>query len=104
MKGLELSRQYFEAVGLPMLEAQFTSELPRIAAGLVGEGSECFGFDDEISRDHDWGPGFCLWLREEDYAAFGARLQAAYQALPRSFAGFPPRSHRKPRDDAGSRR
>ena len=92
MKGLELSRKYFEAVGLPMLETEFAPELPRIAAGLVGEGSECFGFDDEISRDHDWGPGLCLWLSAEDYKAFGARLQAAYQALPRSFAGFPPRS------------
>ena len=92
MKGLELSRRYYESVALPALNERFPDRMPRMAVGLVGEGSECFGFDDEISRDHDWGPGFCIWLTKEDYEAFGGILQAWYQMLPRSFEGYGPRS------------
>lgn len=92
MKGLELARAYFEEAALPQLKERFPEYLPRIAAGLVGEGSECFGFDDDISRDHDWGPGFCIWLTKEDYQAFGGVLQAWYEMLPRSFGGYGPRS------------
>ena len=66
MQGLELSRAFFEAHGRPMLETQFPQLLPRLAAGLFGSGSECFGYDDEISRDHDFEPGFCIFLPGED--------------------------------------
>ena len=62
MKGLELSRLFYEELVKPMLEQKFAAYVPRIAAGLVGEGSQCFGYDDEISRDHDWGASICLWL------------------------------------------
>ncbi|MBR2717319.1 MAG: DUF4037 domain-containing protein, partial [Oscillospiraceae bacterium] len=91
MKGLELSRLYYEQVGLPMLKRGFPAVLDRLAAGLVGEGSECFGYDDEISRDHDYGPSFCLWLTEADYETVGPTLARAYAALPGDFLGVPRR-------------
>lgn len=88
MKGLELSERYFFELGLPMLAEKFPGYRERIAAGLVGEGSECFGFDDEISRDHDWGPSFCLWLTREDHEAIGESLQNELDKLPGEFRGF----------------
>lgn len=91
MTGLELSRRYYAEVGRPALEKQFPDLLSRMAVGLAGEGSECFGFDDAVSRDHDWGPGFCIWLGDEDYKNFGKEVQALYEGLPGGFAGFPAR-------------
>ena len=89
MKGLELSRNYYEQFGRPMLEAQFPELLPFLAVGLFGKGSECFGYDDELSRDHDFEPGFCIFLPEEEIV--GRRqeflLERAYARLPKEFRG-----------------
>ena len=65
MKGLELSKAFFFEYGKPMLENDFPSLLPHIAVGLVGAGSECLGFDDDFSRDHDFEAGFCIFLPDE---------------------------------------
>lgn len=86
MQGLELSRRFYAARRDALLKP-FMPWQERIAAGLVGFGSDRFGFDDAISQDHDFGPGFCLWLTSDDYAAIGAKLQAAYDALPQRFEG-----------------
>ena len=89
MKGLELSRAYFEEFGRPMLEREFPALLPFLAVGLTGSGSECFGYDDEVSRDHDFEPGFCIFLPGEDAvdrrSAF--LLERAYAKLPKEFRG-----------------
>lgn len=88
MNGLMMAEAYFGQCGLPLIEKNFGPYKERIAAGLVGEGSECYGFDDEISRDHDWGPAFCLWLETGDYLEIGDDLQNLYDELPASFMGF----------------
>ena len=86
--GLDLCREYYETYGKPMICEQFAEYRDQIAAGLCGEGSDCFGFDDEISRDHDWGPGFAMWVSKEVYAQIGVALQDAYEKLPKEFKGF----------------
>ena len=90
MKGIELSREFYDQYGKPMLEEQFPELLPFLAVGLTGSGSECFGYDDEVSWDHDFEPGFCIFLPGEDVvdrkAAF--QLERAYAKLPKEFQGF----------------
>ena len=89
-KGLAIAKAYFEEFGRPMLKKEFPELLPLIAAGLFGSGSECFGYDDEISRDHDFEPGFILILPGEDLVdrrtAF--LLERAYSKLPREYMGL----------------
>lgn len=88
MKGMDLARAYFEEYGRDLIENRFSEYRDQAAAGLVGEGSECLGFDDEISRDHDFGPGFCIWLPEQIYKEAGKRMQEAYDNLPHTYKGF----------------
>lgn len=85
---LELCQAYYVKYGQPMIKKEFSDYEHRIAVGLCGEGSECFQMEDEISLDHDCGPGFCLWVTEETYDVIGEELQAAYEKLPRVFAGY----------------
>lgn len=82
MKGLDLSRGLFLEHCLPLLAQEIPELTPFLAAGLVGEGSECFGFDDELSRDHDWGAGFCIWLPQQAMEPYGAALSALLARLP----------------------
>lgn len=83
-KALDRCRAFYEQYGKPML-AQFPELQGHFAAGLVGEGSECFGYDDSISADHDYFPRFFIWLDDKAYEKYGGVLQAAYQKLPTQF-------------------
>ncbi|MCI1220186.1 MAG: DUF4037 domain-containing protein [Bifidobacterium sp.] len=103
ISGLRLARAYWNKYGKPLIAERYPEYHGRIAAGLVGHGSECYGFDDEFSQDHDFGPGFCLWLTDDDYAHVGEHLQADYDALPSEFMGYGPRESTVRADGAGRR-
>ena len=85
MRGIDAARRWYETAGAPMLEREFGDVVSRIAVGRAGHGSECFGYDGEVSRDHDYFTGFRLWIMEEDERAFGFRLERAYLKLRKEF-------------------
>ena len=87
MKGLEEARKFYEEAGTEMISRNFGDFENRIAVGLVGHGSECFGFDDQTSRDHDFETGFCIWLTKDDEEKIGFRLMRAYDKLVKSVNG-----------------
>ena len=82
MRGLDEAKMLYHEYGAPMLHEKFPDWEDRIAVGLVGHGSECFGYDDELSRDHDFPQGFCLWIDDETDHTIGVQLARAYRALP----------------------
>lgn len=89
MTGIELSRKYYQS-NRELLLSEFTQIEDKLCIGLTGEGSECYGFDDDVSTDHDFEPGFCIFIPGEDVVdrktAF--LLERAYAKLPKEFEGY----------------
>jgi hypothetical protein len=84
--GIALSRCFFEDLVAPLLEIHIPEV--RYAAGRVGPGSDVLGFDDAMSRDHDWGLRLQLFVPD----AAQARTQSALdQHLPTHYRGHPAR-------------
>lgn len=87
MKGLELAEKFFNEYKYQLLPEN-SPYWQKIAIGLVGHGSECFGYDDQVSLDHDFECGFCVWITEKDDSEFGFSLMRAYSRLPKEYLGF----------------
>jgi hypothetical protein len=90
MNGLTLAEEYYKQFGEQMLMQEFSDIRNQIAVGLVGSGSECFGYDDEISEDHDFEPGFTIFIPGEAFmdSKTAFRLERAYAKLPKEFMGY----------------
>ena len=78
---MEKNRRFYDQYVADLIHTRFGEYEDRIAVGIAGEGSDCFGYDDEISRDHDFGTGVCLWVTDEDMYRFGYMLSIAYNEL-----------------------
>jgi Domain of unknown function (DUF4037) len=93
MRGAELSRRFW----LDVVQPSLAVELPHVglAAGHIGPGSDVQGWDDEVSRDHDWGPRLTLLLDDD---ADTPAVDALLQALPVTFLGVPARFSTDARD------
>jgi hypothetical protein len=88
MKGLEVAKGFYTEWGKDYLEKSFPDLIKRVAIGRVF-GSDVIGADDEISRDHNWGPQFTIFLSAEDYAEQGEKLSVVMNAeAPNPWKGF----------------
>ncbi len=84
--GLKLSELFYHEAVSPILASNFPAV--RYSAALLGSGSEVLGFDTPQSTDHHWGPGLQIFLSEDDYAAYAARMAGVLsQQLPYRFRG-----------------
>lgn len=81
-QGLLMSKKFYYEYGKPMITMEYSSYKGSMAFGLVGQGSECFSYDDMISRDHDFAPGFCIWIPQRLKDEMGERIQKSYDLLP----------------------
>ena len=88
MKGLELSKSFYKEYGEQMLQNTFPNLMDKIAVGLIGAGSECFAYDDSISTDHDFDPGFIIFISDEIDDNTKFTLEREYAKLPRVYKGY----------------
>ncbi|MGN0771017.1 MAG: DUF4037 domain-containing protein [Christensenellales bacterium] len=88
MKGIELARKFYMEYGKSMLAQMDDDIVSKLCVGVVGSGSECYGYDDEVSQDHDFGPGFCIFVPDELDSRQIFALERAYCSLPREFEGY----------------
>lgn len=86
VSGAALSRAYFGRLVAPILAARLPG-LPH-AAGRLGSGSDVLGYDDALSRDHDWGLRLNLLVPSPLASQVDALLEAE---LPTTFEGHPVR-------------
>ncbi|MCQ2524569.1 MAG: DUF4125 family protein [Lachnospiraceae bacterium] len=86
--GMAISKAYYEECLAPVIDEKLSAYKDKIAVGLIGKGSDCFGYDDELSRDHDWGPDLCIFVSKETYEAIGDKLEEIYVNLPKEYRGY----------------
>lgn len=88
IKGKELSKQYYFEIVEKIIEENYPTL--NYTACFLGYGSDVIGYDDEISRDHMWGPRLKMFLSEGDYASLSGEIQNLLsEELPYSFLGYP---------------
>ena len=88
MKGLELSKSFYYEFGEKMIMDNFPNLFSKIAIGLIGAGSECFSYDDDVSVDHDFDPGFLIFVSDDIDDNLVFKLKRAYSKLPMEYKGF----------------
>jgi hypothetical protein len=89
VSGGELARRFHADVVAPLL----ARAMPGLgyAAGRLGSGSDVLGFDDAMSRDHDWGCRLTLLVDEADRDAVPQIAALLERELPGSYLGHPVR-------------
>jgi hypothetical protein len=88
--GVGLSRVFFEEVARPALARHCPQVLDVAACGRFGWGSECFGMDDSVSRDHHWGPRVDMLVPDDMMARLDGDVFRRFRDdMPETYRGFP---------------
>jgi len=86
--GLDLSRAYYNEIIKPLINDNMPQIAKKHAAALIGWGSDVLGNDDELSRDHEWGPR-CIILLPDSLDDFCSILfDMLNLKIPSYFMGY----------------
>lgn len=80
ISGLERARLWSSEVA-QHIELNFPALTPRLCLALVGTGSECLGYDDDISEDHDFTTRCQIFLDSKDYTDYGEPLRQYFSTI-----------------------
>ena len=87
MPGLVLAEEFYQGAVNPILASHYPDL--RYSAALIGSGSEVLGFDDEMSRDHHWGPRVMLFLSTDDFKEKRDAIRSVLSnELPPQYLGY----------------
>lgn len=86
IKGLDLCEGFFNECAKPIIDKYFPNL--QYSAGLIGYGSDVLGYDDEVSRDHMWGPRFYMFLSENDLGKKDEISNKFAENLPYEYMGY----------------
>lgn len=79
--GIERSRELFETLVEPTLKREMPELLDIASIGIAGQGSECLGYDDDLSEDHDFKTRCTIWLDKPDYEDYFDKIQRIFQNI-----------------------
>lgn len=79
IQGLWMAENYYQ------VNAQESLANYDCMVAMFGEGSECLMLDDQISQDHDFGPGFLIIYKEP---SIRKSLEKIYASLPSTWMGY----------------
>jgi len=85
--GMQLSEQLYTQI----VKEIITRSFPKLkySAGLIDYGSDVLGYDNEVSKDHQWGPRLSIFLSTSDIIEYGEKLENTLsEQLPQDFLGF----------------
>lgn len=89
VKGIELSKRFFDEQVYPILTDEYTILLPDISVGLIGDGSEVLGFDDEFSHDHNYCPRVTILIEDKQFKQVGEGLEQRLLGIaPAKYLGY----------------
>ena len=81
MNGILRAQNLYNTYVSGLIDSEFSQYADKIAVGICGQGSDCWGYDDSISNDHDNDTELVLWLDDETYEAIGQDLAKAYHGI-----------------------
>lgn len=94
MLGLDISSEYYNSIIAPLIKNHFPQIKNSHAAALIGWGSDVLTNDDELSRDHDWGPRCIVFLpnslsniADDLYKVLNAEIPPFFMNHPTRFIG-----------------
>lgn len=86
--GLEISTDFINEVVLPLLNREMPDDIGRVAVAITGTGSDVLGLDDDISRDHHWGPRATVMFLKKGAAELQEKIDGVLAKCPKKFREF----------------